>query len=241
MAASDIYRILVIGQEATGKTSIIRRLTHNIFSPDHEPTIEDTYETKINIDNQLCKIVLYDVPLQILKLDKIKDGPSMANILRRYKSESLLNNRYIDICDACVVVYSVVDFHSFVKLKKIVHKLQQQRTNLNIYIVGSKADLAENRSFTRALPFEYAFTRNIPIYEISSKNNYDVANTMTSIVKKTRARKLRTLIKSQTMPDLRKPEIPSKHSNQRLYQTVKIKNINELLIQTRPTRSSSIS
>ncbi|RMZ94960.1 ras-related Rab-32-like, partial [Brachionus plicatilis] len=58
-----LYKILVIGELGTGKTSLIKRYVHNLYSPNYRATIGVDFALKvINWDqNTLVRVQLWDI------------------------------------------------------------------------------------------------------------------------------------------------------------------------------------
>ena len=58
------FKIIVIGDTAVGKTSLIRKFTKNKFSSDHLTTIGVEFESKeIIVDNEKVQLQIWDTVL----------------------------------------------------------------------------------------------------------------------------------------------------------------------------------
>ncbi len=53
------YKVLFLGDQFTGKSSIINRLNQNIFEPNYQATIAlDFFSKSIDIDGNMIKLIL---------------------------------------------------------------------------------------------------------------------------------------------------------------------------------------
>eukprot|EP00743_Colponemidia_sp_Colp-15_P001688 GILK01001844.1.p1 GENE.GILK01001844.1~~GILK01001844.1.p1 ORF type:complete len:211 (-),score=36.77 GILK01001844.1:195-827(-) len=60
--ASPVLKVLVVGDPATGKTSLIQRYVHNVFTGNYKTTIGVDFQLKIlNLDGKNVRLQLWDV------------------------------------------------------------------------------------------------------------------------------------------------------------------------------------
>ena len=51
LSCSD-YKIVVLGIASVGKSCISIRFVHNTFSPNYDPTLQNTFRKNINLDSK---------------------------------------------------------------------------------------------------------------------------------------------------------------------------------------------
>ena len=118
-----IFKIILIGDTSTGKTSLINRYINKRFEDKYRCTIGvDFLMQKIYIDNTLIKLQIWDTA-----------G------MEKYKQ---ITSSYYRGAQACIVVFDLTNIDSFYSLQQWVDDYCQISKNQNnIYIVGNKCDL----------------------------------------------------------------------------------------------------
>ena len=57
-----MYKVLVIGDANTGKTSLVNRAVNNTFSDNYKVTIQCEFGTKVlELDNKIINLQLWDI------------------------------------------------------------------------------------------------------------------------------------------------------------------------------------
>lgn len=162
-----LYKIILLGDSGTGKTSIMNQYLDNRM-PDciHEPTIGVDFRLKTEIDGKKIKLHLWDTAGQ----------ECFRSIIKGY---------YKGIA-AAVIVFDITNYRSFQSatywLNEIAHN---SSTNIRspILLIGNKSDLASKRKVPR-LEAETFATENRLIYvETSAVNTDNVDHGMHILIK----------------------------------------------------------
>jgi Ras-related C3 botulinum toxin substrate 1 len=115
-------KLVVIGDGAVGKTSLLVSYTTNSFPIDYTPTIFDNYYTCVVIDKATISLELWDTA-----------GQEAYDTLRP------LSYALTDVFLAC---YSVVSPTSYINTReKWIHEVRHHCPNAPVVIVGLKTDL----------------------------------------------------------------------------------------------------
>jgi len=171
-------KLVLLGEAAVGKSSLVLRFVNNEFSENKEPTIGAAFLTqKCRLDdNKVIKFEIWDTAGQ-----------------ERFHS---LAPMYYRNAQAAVVVYDVTKAASLDKAKSWVKELQRQANpNIVIALAGNKIDLVEYQedsevlsNIIREVPTEeakaYALEAGLLFFETSAKKGEGVANVFTEIAKK---------------------------------------------------------
>ncbi|CAG8503082.1 9584_t:CDS:2 [Paraglomus occultum] len=171
-------KLVLLGEAAVGKSSLVLRFVNNEFSENKEPTIGAAFLTqKCRLeDNKVIKFEIWDTAGQ-----------------ERFHS---LAPMYYRNAQAAVVVYDVTKAASLDKAKSWVKELQRQANpNIVIALAGNKIDLVEPQddsevlsNIFREVPTEearaYALEAGLLFFETSAKKGEGVVNVFTEIAKK---------------------------------------------------------
>ncbi|KAJ1921340.1 Vacuolar protein sorting-associated protein 21 [Mycoemilia scoparia] len=124
-AASVHVKLVLLGEAAVGKSSLVLRIVNDEFEENKQPTIGAAFmKRKINVDNVCVKFDIWDTAGQ-----------------ERFHS---LAPMYYRNAQAAMVVYDVTRQSSLEKAKAWVKELQRQANpNIVISLVGNKLDLLE--------------------------------------------------------------------------------------------------
>ncbi|KAI0361752.1 GTP-binding protein ypt5 [Trametes cingulata] len=121
-------KLVLLGEAAVGKSSIVLRFVSNEFQPNKEPTIGAAFLTqKCRLDDRVLRYEIWDTAGQ-----------------ERFHS---LAPMYYRNAQAAVVVYDVTKASSLEKAKTWVKELQRQANpNIVIALAGNKIDLVNSSS-----------------------------------------------------------------------------------------------
>lgn len=118
-------KVVILGAQGVGKTSIVHRYTSGQFSASSVPsTIGASFLTKkLIVDDVKCRLQIWDTAGQ-----------------ERFRSMAPM---YYRGSHAAVIVYDVTSFDSFADVKTWIDELRRNMGgDLIIHVVGSKVDLA---------------------------------------------------------------------------------------------------
>ncbi|KAI8970406.1 P-loop containing nucleoside triphosphate hydrolase protein [Mycotypha africana] len=163
-----LYKILVVGDLGTGKTSIIRRYVHNIFSTNYKSTIGVDFALKvIQWENDLIvRLQLWDIAGQ----------ERFGNMTRVYYKEAL----------GAIVVYDVTRPQTFEGVTKWKNDLDTKVAlpeawgggKIPVILIANKSDLIQEGHGQHVNPTEMEQFCNengfIKCFEASAKDNTNI-------------------------------------------------------------------
>eukprot|EP00755_Sulcionema_specki_P007613 Sspe_Gene.38732::Locus_18685_Transcript_3_4_Confidence_0.400_Length_853::g.38732::m.38732/K07889/RAB5C; Ras-related protein Rab-5C len=161
------FKLVLLGETAVGKSSIVLRFVRQDFLEFQEATIGAAFLTQVvNLgDNQSIKFEIWDTAGQ-----------------ERYKG---LAPMYYRGAAAAIIVYDITNMDSYVRAKNWVSQLQcQGDTSVIIALAGNKADLSEKRKVDTAEAQAYADEKGLIFFETSAKSNLNVNELFLAIAKK---------------------------------------------------------
>ncbi|AEO69500.1 uncharacterized protein THITE_2171042 [Thermothielavioides terrestris NRRL 8126] len=179
---SSSVKLVLLGEAAVGKSSLVLRFVNNDFQENKEPTIGAAFLTqKCNLPTRTIKFEIWDTAGQ-----------------ERFAS---LAPMYYRNAQAALVVYDLTKPTSLIKAKHWVAELQRQASpGIVIALVGNKLDLtntgpggggdadgagAEDSGDARKVTTEeaktYAEEEGLLFYETSAKTGYNVTEVFTAI------------------------------------------------------------
>ncbi|WFD33104.1 Vacuolar protein sorting-associated protein 21 [Malassezia sp. CBS 17886] len=121
-------KLVLLGEAAVGKTSVVHRFVQDDFQENREPTIGAAFLTqRCRLEDRLIKFEIWDTAGQ-----------------ERFHS---LAPMYYRNAQASAVVYDITKAESFDKAKLWVKELQRQASpTIVIALIGNKVDLADRAS-----------------------------------------------------------------------------------------------
>ena len=165
MAQSLEAKIVVLGSQGVGKTSLVHRFVKNQFSPaSTTSTVGASFLTKRVVDSESDSVSSSFSPLSPQTLPfqhsiKLIPAPQVVRLQiwdtagqERFRSISRL---YYRGANACILCYSITDQTSFEEMGVWLTELRRNLpSDIILHVVGTKADLVGREPHTREVPFE---------------------------------------------------------------------------------------
>ena len=155
-----IFRVLFVGDDSVGKTSLLQRYVENTFSDMYMPTIGIDFKiSTVKLNKKVVKLQLYDTG----------GGDHFRNIVSAYYPNA----------DAIVIVYDISDIDSFRHVERWLHDaLHNKKNNLSTkdqnvpkFLIGNKTDLPSYRRAVSSVAGEtLARQHGMIFFEMSAKN-----------------------------------------------------------------------
>jgi Ras-related protein Rab-5C len=161
------FKLVLLGDSAVGKSSLVLRFVKKQFFEYQESTIGAAFLTQtIQLSDAIVKFEIWDTAGQ-----------------ERYHS---LAPMYYRGAAAAVVVYDITNRQSFLRAKSWIKELQRQgNPSIVIALAGNKLDLADGgRQVDTEEARSYADENGILFVETSAKTNHMVAELFKTIAVK---------------------------------------------------------
>ena len=168
MTEKYILKLLTIGDQFVGKSSIINRYIDDKFNGNIKPTLAIDYKTKmIQKGENLIKISIYDTAGE-------------------EKYRHLIKN-YYNGSNGILLVFDITDKNSFDNLNFWLDELEKNcnLNNLYIFLVGNKTDLKKERKVSYDEAKNFADMKKIPYIEISAKTGDNIDKLFNDFIKGT--------------------------------------------------------
>ncbi|KAH8200045.1 hypothetical protein TruAng_005767 [Truncatella angustata] len=154
-----IYKIVVLGDGAVGKTCLTTRLCLQSFVDTYDPTLEDSYRKQCVIDQQSCILEVLDTAGQ--------------------EEYTALREQWIRDGDVYLLVYSISSRSTFEGIRKFYQQILQVKrwsdhVDLPIVLVANKCDLPTQRIVSTQEGEAMARELKIGFLETSAKEGLNV-------------------------------------------------------------------
>ena len=150
------FKLIVVGDINTGKTSILNRFANNIFDEQYQATIGlDFISRNYTIHNQEIRLVLYDTAGQ-----------------EKFRS---LIPMYIREAQIILIIYDISNKNTFDSIPKWFSDILNVKNDEVIYgLIGNKSDLNNEREVTYEEGKKLADEKNIIFEEVSAKSGNNI-------------------------------------------------------------------
>lgn len=145
------YKLVFLGEQAVGKTSVITRFMYDTFDNNYQATIGIDFLSKtFYLEDRTVRLQLWDTAGQ-----------------ERFRS---LIPSYIRDSSGAIVVYDITNRHSFLNTSKWIEDVRSERgSDVIIVLVGNKTDLNDRRQVSTEEGEEKAKENGVMFFETSAK------------------------------------------------------------------------
>ena len=160
-------QLLIIGDTAVGKTSIISRYANGTF--------KEEYIVTVGLDYSIKQEIIDDKSIQI----KIWDTAGQE----RFKS---LTQNYFRNAEGVILTFDVTSTESFGNLKYWISSFKENMEKKNIFIpviiIGNKIDLVDSREINKEDAEKFSKEKNYKYFETSAKTGEGVDEAIKELV-----------------------------------------------------------
>src|SRR3990167_923377 len=166
-----LFKILIVGDQCVGKTSLSSRYVEDVF--------RDNYVTTIGLDFKIKTIQLGSETIKLQIWDIIGDEK-----FGFYTGSNRLRGAH-----GIIVVYDVTDYNSFRGLKTWMTNIDRfANENVDVIIIGNKCDLVQLSAVDYEVGKQFAYSKNALFFETSAKNSINVEECFTALAAKIQSR-----------------------------------------------------
>ncbi|KAK7096090.1 uncharacterized protein [Littorina saxatilis] len=158
-------KVVVLGSQGVGKTSVVIRYVGGMFSKAVSPTIGASFFTyKMTLDGYRVKLQVWDTAGQ-----------------ERFRSMAPM---YYRKANAAMLVYDITSLESFYDIKDWVKELRKNvDTPIAMCLLGNKSDLDSGRKVSTAEAAEYAASIEALFFETSALKNLGIEDAFLQVSK----------------------------------------------------------
>lgn len=162
------FKIIIFGDAGCGKTTLTQRFLTNLFVSDSKMTIGVDFEVKsLEVDKEKVKLQIWDFGGE-----------------ERFR---FLLPTYVRGARGGLFLYDITNYSSIAHIDdwlSVIRKEIRAEDVFPIVVVGSKADLAENREVSAEDGIKIAKSRNVDGFiETSSKTGENVEKTFEALTR----------------------------------------------------------
>ncbi|MEX2715732.1 MAG: GTP-binding protein [Candidatus Sigynarchaeum springense] len=157
-------KIVLVGSNAVGKTSIANRYTRNLFSNRYINTIGcDFYIKTLDFRGEECKLIIHDIGGQLE--------------FREFRK------KYMDNADMVLVIFDLNDRTTF-EIGDYVNDVLTLPVKATWAIVGNKMDLVDKDKVDLSTINAFVEKYKVPLYFTSAKENTNIQEVFLDLVKR---------------------------------------------------------
>jgi len=161
-----VFKILLLGDGAVGKTSLLRRFIDNTFDPDYQSSIGVQFMTReVRFEDKSVKLVIWDIA-----------GQSKHTTYRHL---------YYKAANGIILVYDITRADSIEHLPRwLGDAIESTGSDIKIALLGNKSDLDQYRAVSKEDGEYLARSINAEIFiETSAKSGKNVEAAFLALAK----------------------------------------------------------
>ncbi|WEU40447.1 MAG: GTP-binding protein [Candidatus Odinarchaeum yellowstonii] len=166
MEGKYILKIIIVGDAAVGKTSLVRSFIQEKFKTEYLPTLGvDIYHKQLTINNKVVDLSIWDIAGQ--------------------KGWELMHRNYFRGADGCIAVFDLTRIKTLENLKSWILKVREySKPDIPCVVLGNKSDLKVAIEVTDSKIEKIMKEIGCTYYfETSAKTGEKVDEAFTSLVK----------------------------------------------------------
>lgn len=167
MDYDHLFKLLLVGDSAVGKTSLLLNFTGGAFEEHQKNTVGVDLKVKMmRLREQLLKLTIWDTAGQ-----------------ERFRT---LTSAYYRGAHGIILVYDITDRDSFANIKRWLEEVKIYSTNVDavMMLVGNKTDRASERTVTTDEASDFARTHNMLYMEASAQSGECVQQAFEELIHK---------------------------------------------------------
>ncbi|MFX0139601.1 MAG: Rab family GTPase [Candidatus Hodarchaeota archaeon] len=162
MSRKFVFKVIVIGNPAVGKTSLIKRFSEHKFETEYKPTLGANILIKeVELENILIKLLLYDIAGQ-MKWSEVRQ-------------------LYYKGAQGALMVYDVTRAATFNSIANWHEELLKNAGSIPKVLIANKVDLSDKRKIDRNNGMKLASELKCPFFETSALNGTQVVDAFNNL------------------------------------------------------------
>ncbi|KAF8336542.1 uncharacterized protein EI90DRAFT_2811194, partial [Cantharellus anzutake] len=165
-----LFKVVLIGDAAVGKTSLLLRFVDGTYAESFVGTIGANFKIRtIKLEGKTVKLQIWDIAAQ----ERFR--PVAYSICRS--------------ADGIIAVYDVTDDRSFTNVKRWLQEIQSYASEgVNKLLVGTRSDLTSKKVVEYTVAKEFSDQLAIPFFETSAKSSTNVEQVFLTMAKQIKDR-----------------------------------------------------